>query len=222
MKVLRKISLICFVLVMIAGSCYAQYVPKDKRKKKTPANQEQTTSPTPNNQPQKQKPKKERPSELSEMNFWQRLTFGGNFGFAGFGNDVLTADVSPLVGYRASEKVTVGLAGSYTYYRVRFRVNGQNLVSESNFYGARAFAQYFFIPEIFAMVDLEGLNGRFFDNSQDVFRRDWQFSPLVGAGLRQSFSNRGGFFFALLYNLNYNPDTSFRNTPWVSRVGFNF
>lgn len=226
MKVLHKIGLICVLLGLSASLSYAQYVPKEKRKKKN-ANTEQTTSPTPKPQPKNEKQdKKSKKSnnsgELSEMSFGERLSFGGNFGLSGFGNDIFTVDVAPLVGYRFSERFTGGIGANYTYYRIRRRINGQTFTNESSFYGGRVYGQYSIIPEIFAWAEVEGLNGEFFDPTQDDFRRDWQISPLVGAGVQQSFSGKGGLYFVVLYDLNYSENRSFRGSPWVTRVGFNF
>src|SRR5687768_12934957 len=51
-------------------------------------------------------------------NFVKKLTFGGNFG-AQFGQ-VTFVDVSPLVGYRATDKLTVGIGGTYNFLDFRY------------------------------------------------------------------------------------------------------
>ena len=61
---------------------------------------------------------------------------GGNFGLQ-FGTITLI-DVSPLIGYKITDRYSMGIGGTYTYYRdKRF-----NPAYTSNVYGGRLFAKF--------------------------------------------------------------------------------
>lgn len=215
----RKIVFLNLLVLFLAGhSTFAQYVPKDKRERKNKTVQDSTQKV---DQQKKEKVKKERSSDLSEQSFGQRLTFGGNLGLA-FGNPT-SIDLSPRLGYRFTEKFIAGLGANYIYYNLDFNFsNGGGGSIESSFYGGRVYGQYFVIPQAFAWVELEAMNVDFFNDANDRVEREWQLAPLLGAGFFQSFGGRGGIAFAVLYNLNHQDGRSYRNTPWVTRIGFNF
>ncbi len=213
MKAFLKVSLI-LLGVLMSHWVSAQYVPKEEREKekRTDSTQVEATVDTP------QKTKRSRPSELSDQSFFQRLTFGGNLGF-GFGNPTFV-DIAPTVGYRFTDKFTAGLGFNYLYYDFEQRFSNGTININSSYYGGRVYGQYFIIDEIFAWAEFEGLNVEFF-NTDGQTEREWQYAPLIGGGAQVPIGNRGGIYFLGLYNLNHS-DTSWRGTPWVTRVGFNF
>ena len=234
---IKYVVILAFISVCFLENAAAQYVPKDKRKgetKKETTTQtttQKTTEPkketSDKTKKQKQKQKKSKPSELSEQSFWQRLTFGGNTGFS-FGNPTLV-DIAPLIGYRFSEKFNAGVGGNYLYFRSNdnfARVNGVPVNFgrvEGSYYGVRSYGQYFLVPQAFIWTEVEGMNVEFFNTDTRSVDREWQLAPLIGGGFFQEIGSGGsGFSATILYNLNHQDNISWRGTPWVTRVGFNF
>ncbi|GAB4406186.1 MAG: hypothetical protein OHK0053_32350 [Microscillaceae bacterium] len=215
-----KANLIVVWALLLALPSLGQYVPPEKREKEKKEPTEEKKEP--NTRPQ-QNPS----SELSEQTFWQRLTFSPGIGLS-FGNPTWI-NLYPAVGYRTTEKLTLGLGINYQYLSGRYDIFNsttqafERIRYSESFYGGRLFGQYFFIPQIFGWLEVEALNGNFLNRQDGVIERQWVYSPLIGAGYMQSFGRSGrGFFIMILYNLNYNEDESIYSSPWVPRVGFNF
>ena len=79
--------------------------------------------------------------------FIDRLFWGGNVG-AWLGNPSYV-DVSPLIGYKVTEKLSIGVGGIYNYYSYRYN----NYKFTSTFYGARIMARYFVLENVYVSVD---------------------------------------------------------------------
>ncbi|MDX2305000.1 MAG: hypothetical protein NW226_19470 [Microscillaceae bacterium] len=231
---LKLYFIILITVITVSESTFGQYVPKEKRNgqaKKdstsTQKNPNPTTSTPTTQKSEKEKKSRVKPSELAEQSFWQRLTLGGNTGFS-FGNPTVI-DLSPLLGYRFTERFVAGFGGNYLYYKgndIVGLVNGilVNLGNiKGSYYGARSYGQYFVVPQAFIWAELEGMNVEYFNENQGRIDRQWQLAPLVGGGFFQSIGNsRSGFSATILYNINHQSGISWRGTPWVTRVGFNF
>src|SRR5436190_23959647 len=71
--------------------------------------------------------------EESHSDFADRLFFGGNIGLQ-FGTYTYV-DVSPLVGYKVTEKFHTGIGATYIYYSV----SGGGYDYSTNIYGGRVF-----------------------------------------------------------------------------------
>jgi hypothetical protein len=146
----------------------------------------------------------------------EKLYLAGNMGLNLFGR-VFFVEASPMVGYKITDKFSVGPGISYQYISTRN-------YSYSN-YGVKGFARFLFIPSIFAHVEHEvlnvpynlipGTNGRL-----QVDKRVNVNSTFVGAGYRQQFSARAASDIMILFNLQQNELTPYSNP--VLRVGFYF
>ncbi|MBT33471.1 MAG: hypothetical protein CMO01_27730 [Thalassobius sp.] len=144
-----------------------------------------------------------------------RLYFGGNLGFQ-FG-DITYIDVSPLVGYKITDKLSGGVGGTYRYLKNKIYYPA----IESNILGYRFFGRYDITEVVYPYVEYENLSFSYGDESP----RQWYDALFVGAGLFQPIGRRGGINLLVLYNLNYSATTamnSIYNSPWVFRVGFQF
>src|SRR5262245_12495917 len=82
--------------------------------------------------------------------FWDRLYFGGNFGLQ-FGDQTLV-DLSPLVGYRLTEKLSVGVGATYIYYHFEDPYHYYPSYS-THIYGGSIFTRYYFLENIFGQVE---------------------------------------------------------------------
>jgi len=153
---------------------------------------------------------------LSELKFKDRLTYGGNFGF-NFG-DVIMIDMSPMIGYRTTEKWVNGIGMTYQYFEDRrFKPS-----FKTSILGGRAFSRYMVYRNIFAHGEYELLKFNVFSKDLEQNPSDWFPSLFVGAGIFQPLGKKStsGFVVTLMYNLTYNPKNSLYLSPIQFRIGF--
>lgn len=152
--------------------------------------------------------------------FVKKLTFGGNFG-AQFGQ-VTFVDLSPLVGYRATDKLTVGIGGTYNLLDFRYTDQyGTKYRETYHVYGGRTFGQFAFYKNLFAHAEYEALNVP--DRRTNYAERAWMTTPLIGGGYRSQIGRRSYFNITALYNLNFERNSDIfpiYASPLVLRVGF--
>ena len=152
---------------------------------------------------EKKKPEKE--------TFWDKTFVGGSCGFM-FGNKTIV-NLSPIVGYKITDKVHAGVGITYEYYRY----SDPNYYLETNIYGGSVFSRYYFRPTVFGHAELEYLNLEAFD--YDDRRVDVE-SMLVGAGFIQHFGRNSGIVAMALYNLTESAYTPY-GSPIIIRLGVN-
>lgn len=144
-----------------------------------------------------------------KKNFKDNIFVGGNVGLQ-FGT-VTFVDVSPLVGYKFTEKISAGIGATYQYYRYRDKYYD----FETNVYGGRVFARYNFTDYLFGHAEYEYLNLEAFD----FYRRRVDVGSLMaGAGYIQRISDRSGIVAMVLYNFTESAYTPYQNP--IFRVGF--
>jgi hypothetical protein len=152
-----------------------------------------------------------------------RVFFGGGFG-ASFG-DYIFISVSPIIGYRISDRLSAGLRMMYQYTTFEYyvspldkeRYNGHD-------FGAGPFARYMIYGPVYLQAEYEYLNynALYTDGTN---RRTSFDSFMAGGGLAQPIGRNAAFFMTILYNFSYqNFDKTgvFRhpyNSPWVFRIG---
>jgi hypothetical protein len=214
-----------FLFLVHSWASIAQYVPKDDRDKKNKSDSTTKTVPEkPKVEPRTEtKVKKQRASSLSDQSFGERLIFGGST-WLQLGT-LTRIDLFPTVGYKVTDKFIAGVGLNYQYLSVRYNYsNGQSIRVTENYYGGRVFGQYFVVPPIFVWAELEATNGNFFNQETQSFTRKFVYNPMIGAGYQQGNGDKlgTGFYFLILYNLNYDEFNSQYSSPWVTRVGFAF
>lgn len=165
-----------------------------------------------------------------------KLVYGGNFG-AAFSTDYTFVDISPLIGYRFTDRFQAGVGGTYIYSRVVYYfANPQTgaptaFPLSSSIYGARIYGEYDIFKDlfsgndrIFGHAEVEGLNVSYYPNGDPYVapQRTWIGNYFVGGGYRQMIGQRGFINLSVLYNLNYavNKDISPYSSPFVIRFGF--
>jgi hypothetical protein len=153
-------------------------------------------------------PVKERPMR-------ERIFFGGNFGLQ-FGT-ITFVDVSPLIGYRFTDKFSAGPGISYMFYRERFAGFAP---FETSIYGGRIFSRYEIFRGIFLHGEYEVLNREIFDYlvSPDRFRMNVT-SILLGGGFRQHMGGRTFLNLLVLWNINESAYSMYNNP--IIRMGIN-
>jgi hypothetical protein len=140
-----------------------------------------------------------------------RMFTGGNLG-AQFGT-VTFIEVSPLVGYRFTDKISAGIGATYQYYHYNDKVYDL----ETNVYGGRIFGRYLFTDYLFGHVEYEYLNLEAFDFQR---RRVDVESVLAGGGYIQRISDHIGIVAMILFNFTETAYTPYTNP--IIRVGVNF
>jgi hypothetical protein len=152
----------------------------------------------------------------SKKRFWDRVYFGGNFGL-NFGTNFTVIEISPLIGYKLTEKLSVGLGGTYIYYKEK--IPAYNFKYETSIYGGDIFSRYFFTESLFGHVETGALN---LDIPSPFYpyplSREWVQNLLVGGGYRSMIGERSSFMIMLLYDVMEDPNSPYKNP--IFRVGF--
>jgi hypothetical protein len=164
--------------------------------------------------------------EQDKPSFKDRLFYGGGFGLT-FGS-VTHIDVSPLVGYRITDRFSAGIGLSYQYYKY----SAYNI--KTSIYGGKVFASFTIVKDLGNIIPLgnnmgglmlhaeaEALNleKRVFYLSSDT-DRVWVFSPLAGVGYSLPIGNRSFLNIYLLYNFNEGQNSPYDNP--VFRISLQF
>jgi long-subunit fatty acid transport protein len=155
--------------------------------------------------------------------------FGFNYGSNYYSDGgALNISVSPALGYRINDRISIGPGISYTYTNQTFG-KGQPTLN-LNSLGFKVFAQVRVIDQFFIHGEYETtnveyptvVNNRYTVNSNnkiETAKRQIE-SPLLGVGYRSQISNRVAADIVLLYNFNDNYESIYQNP--VLRFNFLF
>ncbi len=157
--------------------------------------------------------KKKEEEKRVPTTFEDRLFFGGNFGLS-FGTFTFV-EVSPLLGYRVTDKFNVGVGAIYNLFRDN-RYSGNSI----SIYGPRVLARYFIFDQLYALGEYQMLFRDYYDGFRTI-KIQVPALPL-GLGYRQFVGDRAAFDLQLMYDLMYDPNYSVNNSPIMIRTGFNF
>ena len=148
--------------------------------------------------------KKQEPKE----SFLQKTFFGGGLGLQ-FGNPTVI-DVSPIIGYKITPKISAGIGFTYEYF------NYPQYNFSTDIYGGSVFGRYYFTKYLFAHGELEYLNLQAYDL---LDKRVDVESVLIGGGYINRFSRNAAFVAMILYNLTPSYYTPYQNP--IIRLGVN-
>jgi hypothetical protein len=151
-----------------------------------------------------------RKSPKHKSDFWERVYFGGNLGLQ-FGNFTVI-DISPIIGYKLTEKFSLGGGPSYIYLK------DKNYNYSTSIYGGNIFGRYFLYKDLFAHTEYEVQNGDWAGTG----RRFNLTNIWVGGGYRQPVGELGSFMILALWNINESI-YSYYNNPVITAgfsVGF--
>ncbi len=154
-------------------------------------------------------------------NILDKLYYGGNLGF-NFSQYGYFAGISPLIGYKVTDKFSAGITLVYNYYD--YKVPGYGEFTNS-IYGGGVFANYFILQNVFARVEAKVLNGDWLQGGNTLEEgRSNLFPLLVGGGYRGRINERASFYALIMYDLNYDPLRSPENSPisYTFGVGLGF
>ncbi len=141
----------------------------------------------------------------------QRLYFGGYLG-ASFGR-VTSISVAPLVGYKLTEKFSVGTQISYEYF------NDRHYDFDSSNYGFSVFTRYRIVPQLYAHVEYEMMNYELY-SAFGKSDREWVPFLFVGGGFSQQISRNMWMNAQLLFDVIQDKDSPYRDWEPFYSIGF--
>jgi len=145
---------------------------------------------------------------------WQdKVFFGGGFGLSG-GSWGTSISVSPIVGYRVSTRLSVGVGATYQYYKYKDPFGVQDYTD--NRWGGQVFTSVMLIKQIFAYAEYSFLNYSYFGDNND--RRTVDRFPL-GLGIAQPIGPRSSLNLVAAYDLLYETNGPY-GSPWVFSIYF--
>jgi hypothetical protein len=146
------------------------------------------------------------------------LGYSSYYGYSNF-----NFSISPAIGYRVTDRFSIGPGISYAYnhYGQDYNNGPSTSVSTSSF-GAKVFAQFMVIDNFFIHAEYESTRAQFllvdqFNQYMGTTTRTVQ-TPLAGVGYRSQISNRAAADIVLLYNFQDNYNSIYPNPV----IRFNF
>jgi hypothetical protein len=142
----------------------------------------------------------------------EKLFFGGGVG-ASFG-DIDYVEVSPMVGYRLTPRLSTGLSVFYRWKNdERF-----NASIDTEDWGASFFGQLGLFRAFFAHAEYEYVDYEY--QTLSGIGSDTDTNLLAGLGINRG-GRRSGVYALALYNFDYDEDDPLEpyDSPWVYRVG---
>ena len=143
-----------------------------------------------------------------------RLLIGGGVG-AQFG-DITLVDVSPVVGYKVTERFVPGVGFSYLYYKIKNYYGGDDY--ETSIFGWSLFSRYYIFKDLFAHGEYQQL---YYDRYNFLTMEEVRVSVpayLIGGGYRMWLGGSFSSTILVLFNLNDVYDYPYSNP--IIRVGF--
>jgi len=150
---------------------------------------------------------------LPKKNFIRNRIFtGGGIGFY-YGDEILF-QVSPILGYKLTKNLSVGVGGTYQYLKIR------DFDITSHAYGGSVFGRYIIWRNIFAYSEYELLHFDYlYVASNNIYKKRMVLhSVFAGGGFKQNFSNNAAMILMVLWNLNDTPYSPYTNP--ILRIGF--
>ena len=149
-----------------------------------------------------------------KASFKDRIFVGGGFGLS-FGT-ITYVSLSPIVGYKITQRWAAGVGISYQYRNDKRFVPALT----TNDYGGSLFTRYLLIKNIFAEARYEVLNFEYLQSPSETARKNYD-SFLLGGGFSQPLGKKASFVVSIMYNLLYDDLETPRpyNSPLVVNVG---
>ncbi len=153
----------------------------------------------------------------SSLNPNSRWTFGGGAGIGfsgGSGGAGTSIGVTPRIGYRLTDNLEAGLAGSFTWMNSKYL--------STSMVGVGPFANYYFGRSIY----ISGLFQQYWINQKDkVYNQKYNTDEAAlyfGAGYMQRISNGAYMQIGASYNVLYKKESSVFSSGFVPSIGFVF
>ncbi len=145
-----------------------------------------------------------------------RMFFGGGFGLS-FSSYSDFFSVSPIIGYKITDKLAGGVMIQYRY--TKYKTITPPI--KTNDYGISPFLRYNFWGPLFLHAEYEYLNYEYAFINGESTRLSFN-SFMAGGGFFQPLGRNAGLFAMGLYNFSYrvnSSDPQAYDSPWVFRIG---
>lgn len=127
----------------------------------------------------------------------ERIVVGGGLGLS-FGSAQDFFSVSPMIGYRVTERMLAGTGITYRYTKYKYYSPAIKLTD----YGFNPFVRYTVFNGIFLQAEYEYLNYEFPVTIETTTRKGYN-SFLAGGGFVQPIGDKAAFYVVALYNFSY-------------------
>lgn len=148
----------------------------------------------------------------TKTDWTKRLFTGGGIGLQ-VGGSYTYVGLSPILGYRITDKFSAGLGATYIYLQDK-----PNKFSTS-VYGGKVFAEYDIYRGFSPHMEYEILNLEIYDRFVFNRKRINVDSFLIGASYVQPIGEHSGIYIMALFNLIEDIYTPYENP--ILRIGFN-
>jgi hypothetical protein len=151
--------------------------------------------------------------EMAEKpSFKDRIFTGGGVGLS-FGSNYDFISLSPIIGYRLSQRLAAGTSIIFRYTNYKYVTPD---VSTTD-YGISPFLRFQFYGPLFLHAEYEYLNTQYIDAyTGQTVRKDFS-SFMAGGGFFQPIGRHTAFFVTALYNFSYrNPSNPYDYYPYSS------
>lgn len=173
--------------------------------------------------PEKEEEQKRSASTSRVRPLWmENVSFGGNIGGT-IGTNAGFFTAQPTLFYRINDNAMAGAGLTYYYWKKEFILsNNAKLAVSDHAYGFNFFARQQLFDPAFVQIEYMPMNFTILDRTTLQESRTWVNSFNIGGGINQRFSERGGAYILILYDLLHNSERSFRQSPIDFRTGFYF
>jgi hypothetical protein len=164
--------------------------------------------------------------KTKNLSFGERLYFGGDFGLS-LGRTQTFINLSPLVGYKLNEKLSVGAGPVFQYWQDQvIYINDQTGFQyqkkvSSLIYGGKGFGRLFLFKDFFANAEFEYISADL-PIQEGLTERRWIPAIWAGAGYMIRLNKNAGINIMALYNPIFDQQNSPYTSPFDVRVGFVF
>ena len=164
--------------------------------------------------------------KTKSLSFGERIYFGGDFGLS-LGRTQTFINLSPLMGYKLNEKLSIGAGPVFQYWQdqviyineqtgVQYQENVSSLI-----YGGKGFGRLFLFKDFFANVEFEYISANL-PIQERLTERRWIPALWMGAGYMIRLNKKAGINIMALYNPLFDKQNSPYTSPFDVRVGFVF
>lgn len=154
--------------------------------------------------------------------FLDKMFVGGGFG-ASFAEQSYIS-VSPIIGYKVTPRLSVGLRLMYQYRTFDYYIGSDEMKFNGNDYAVGAFARLMVKGPFYLQAEYEHLNYEYLNSNGGTSRSGFD-SFMVGGGMAQPIGQKAFLFFTAMYNFSYENHnnnsiySSPYDSPLVIRIG---
>ncbi len=162
----------------------------------------------------------ENDDEDSDPSWTDKIVLGGNLG-AQFGT-FTAVDISPLIGYKVTDKLTPGVGFTYQYVSYKYPYEdpfNYYIDYKSSIVGGRIFTQYDIFYGLFAHAEYENLWIKVQPEEPYLPYKAQEPGFFLGGGYNLEVGGKAYLQLMALYNLLWSADNLVYASPFQIRIG---